>query len=254
MKLIKPMLLSQQEVVTSDPNCLYEPKFDGIRLLVENKRSYTRHGTLTTSTLPELLFQGTGTLLDGELISPGTEAPDNFEGAMSRFRGDQKQPILYMAFDVLMAANQPVMNWPVEKRRALLEDVVVSIGSPDIKLIPQVRGEGEQFFEVMKNSKLEGMVAKEIGSLYHPGTRSETWRKIINWSHHVCVVSKVTFKPLTVQFKSVTGEYLGGTSIGFTKNIREKLAVLQPPFPVTVRARGWTANGRLRLPQIVEIL
>ena len=85
MKLVKPMLLVYQEEVRSDEGWLYEPKFDGIRLLVGNDYSYTRHGTITTSRFPELRFDGHEILLDGELIAPGIKAPDDFTGAMSRF-------------------------------------------------------------------------------------------------------------------------------------------------------------------------
>jgi len=51
----------------------------------------------------------------------------------------------------------------------------------------------------------------------------------------------------------VEGEYLGSVTIGFTKEIREKLLLGIPPFVVKVRARGWTSGKKLRLPQIVEI-
>lgn len=253
MKLIKPMLLSYQEDVTSDNNCIYEPKYDGFRLLAENNRSYTRHGTITTSKFPELIFESDGTVLDGELIAPGTNAPDNFAGAMSRFGGNLNQPITYMAFDILSYRNEKVTQWSLEKRKELLQEVVTKIDSTYIKYVPYVIGEGKQLFEVIKQSKMEGIISKELGSLYTPGTRSNKWRKIINWSYHDCVVSKITFKPLTVQLQSLAGDYLGSTAIGFSKDIRMQLVTLQPPFAVKVKARGWTANGKLRLPQIVSI-
>src|SRR3954454_10204355 len=101
MKLVKPMLLGYQEDVSSDDGWLYEPKYDGIRLLVGNRHSYTRHGTITTSRFPELLFGGDEALLDGELIAPGEHSPDDFSGAMSRFSGNKEQPISFMAFDVI---------------------------------------------------------------------------------------------------------------------------------------------------------
>lgn len=253
MKLIKPMLLSYQDEVTSDPNCLYEPKFDGFRLLLENDRSYTRHGTITTSKLPELIFESDGTVLDGELIAPGTNAPDNFAGAMSRFGGNLDQPISYMAFDILIHRSEIVTQWPIENRRELLQEVVSKIDSPYIKLVPNVIGEGEALFEIMKVNNMEGIISKQLGSTYIPGTRSDNWRKIINWSFHDCVVSKIMFKPLTVQLESIEGDYLGSVAIGFSKEIRLQLSILNPPFQVSVKARGWTSGGKLRLPQIIGI-
>ena len=67
------------------------------------------------------------------------------------------------------------------------------------------------------------------------------------------IISKVTRGPLTVQLQSEDGEYLGSVSIGFTKDIREKLFIGEPPFVAKVKARGWTSGKKLRLPQIIEI-
>ena len=254
MKLIKPMLLEYQEEVRSDEGWLYEPKFDGIRLLVGNDHSYTRHGTITTSRFPELIFGGNNALLDGELIAPGEQSPDDFSSAMSRFSGNKNQPISLMAFDVLSYKNKSVIHYPLEERKAILTEGLAGIDSPHINLIPYVYTEGEQLFDVMKENRMEGMIAKRLGTPYVPGTRSDNWRKIINWSYHYVVVSKVTFGPLTVQLHSEEGDYLGSVVIGFTKEIRLMLKSLTPPFSAKVKSRGWTSGGKLRLPQIVEII
>ncbi len=253
MKLIKPMLLGYQEDVRSEDGWLYEPKFDGIRLLVGNERSYTRHGTITTSRFPELVFGGQEVLIDGELIAPGTNAPDDFAGSMSRFSGNKEQLISLTAFDILIYKNKSVIHFPIEERKAILTDALSIIDSPYITLVPYVYTEGEALWTVMKENKMEGMVAKRLGTPYVPGTRSDNWRKIINWSYHDVVVSKVSLGPLSVQLQSIEGEYLGSVVIGFTKAIREKLLLEIPPFVAKVKSRGWTSGGKLRLPQIVEI-
>ena len=87
-----------------------------------------------------------------------------------------------------------------------------------------------------------------------PGTHSDNWRKIINRSYHDVVVSKITFGPLTVQPQSIDGEYLGSVTIGFTKEIKDKLFSSTPPSVAKVKARGWTSGKKLRLPQIIEII
>ncbi|WP_338652684.1 hypothetical protein V6B14_12800 [Sporosarcina psychrophila] len=253
MKLVKPMLLGNQEDVSSEDGWLYEPKFDGIRLLVSNDHSYTRHGTITTSRFPELTFGGQEALIDGELIAPGTNAPDDFAGSMSRFSGNKKQPISLMAFDILSYKKNAVIQNPLEERKALLTECLAVIDSPYINLIPYVYTEGEQLFNVMKENKMEGMVAKRLWTPYVPGTRSDNWRKIINWSYHDVIVSKVTHRPLTVQLQSIEGDYLGSVVIGFTREIRQTLNSLTTPFVAKVKARGWTSGGKLRLPQIIEI-
>ena len=252
MKLIKPMLLSYQDEVTSDEGWMYEPKFDGIRLLVGNDFSYTRHGTITTARFPELRFGSQEALIDGELIAAGKNAPDDFAGVMSRFSGNKEQPISLMAFDILSYQKKSVTHFPIEERKALLKEVISIIDSSSINLIPYVYTEGISLFDVMKENNMEGIVAKRLGTPYVPGTRSDDWRKIINWSFHDVVVSKITFGPLTVQLQSIEGFYLGSVSIGFTKEIREMLMSSTPPFSVIVKSRGWTSGGKLRLPQIVN--
>ena len=253
MKYIKPMLLGTQDKVSSDDEWLYEPKFDGFRLLVGNGHSYTRHGTITTSRLPELIFGGDDVLLDGELIAPGEQSPDDFAGAMSRFSGNKKQPIAFVAFDILSYKKKSVIHSPLEERKALLAETIEMIDSSFITTVPYVHAEGEALFDVMKENNMEGVVAKRLGTPYVPGKRSDNWRKIINWSYHEVVVAKVTFNPLTVQFNSVEGDYIGSTTIGFTKEIRKELSSRTPPYIANVKSRGWRSGGKLRLPQIVEI-
>lgn len=253
MKLVKPMLLGYQEEVRSDEGWLYEPKFDGIRLLVGNDYSYTRHGTITTSRFPELRFGGHELLIDGELIAPGTDAPDDFAGAMSRFSGNKEQPISLMAFDILSHKKKSIVHYPLEERKALLTESLAIIDSSYINLVPYVFTDGEALFDVMRENNMEGMIAKRLGTPYVPGTRSDNWRKIINWSYHDVVVSKITFGPLTAQLLNLEGEYLGSVAIGFTKEIRDKLTTTTPPLIAKVKARGWTSGNKLRLPQIIEV-
>ncbi|KQL37111.1 RNA ligase family protein [Psychrobacillus sp. FJAT-21963] len=252
MKKVKPMLLNSQDTVTNNKDWIYEPKYDGIRLLVGNKYSYTRHGTITTNRFPELHIQH-DVLLDGELIAPGTDAPDNFEGAMSRFSGNKEQPIYFMAFDILSYKNESISRYPLEERKGLLTEVLAKINSPYIHLVPYIHTEGKSLFNLIKDNNMEGIVTKRLGSTYMPGKRTDNWRKIINWSYHDCVVSKITFEPLTVQLKSVEGNYIGSVKLGFTTDIKNELFSRTPPYLCKVKARGWTNSGKLRTPLIYSI-
>ncbi len=120
-------------------------------------------------------------------------------------------------------------------------------------MVPYVYTDSEALFDVMKENKMEGMVAKRLGTPYEPGSRSDNWRKMINWSYHDVIVSKITLGPLTVQLQSIKGDYLGSVAIGITKEIKDEIFSRTPPFVAKVKARGWTSGGKLRLPQIIEI-
>lgn len=247
------MLLEYQEKVSSEEGWIYEPKYDGIRLLVGNNFSYTRHGTITTNRFPELLFSGPDVLLDGELIAPGTVAPDDFEGVMSRFSGNKEKEIIFMAFDIITYKNELITKHPLEERKGILTEALSNIDVPHINLVPYIHTEGEAVFNLMKENKMEGVVAKRLGTPYLTGKRSDNWRKIINWSFHDCIVSKVTYGPLTVQLNSVDGNYLGSVQIGFTNEVKEKLFSRTTPYNCKVKSRGFTSTGKLRIPLIVSI-
>lgn len=254
MKIIKPMLLSHGNEPFSDEKFLFEPKWDGIRLLVGDDFSYTRHSTVTTNRFPELRINiGEDVLLDGELIAPGTKTPDDFEKAMSRFSGNKQQPIQFIAFDILSHKNKSVASLPLEERKGLLTDVLTKINSPHLIPTPYALTEGETLFSVIKENNMEGMVAKRLGSKYVHNTRTDNWKKIINSSFHDAVVSKISINPLAVQLRTVEGVYLGSVSMGFTKEIKEEILSRTPPFACKVKARGWTSGNKLRHPQIIEL-
>jgi DNA ligase-1 len=255
MEIIKPMLLSYGDEPFTSSSYLHEPKWDGLRLLIGKNFSYTRHGIITSTRFRELHFDiGEEVLLDGELIAPGVNAPDDFAKAMSRFSGNKDQPIQFIAFDILSHKNKSIKYLPIEERKGILTEVLAKIDSPFIIPTPYVLTEGEILFNVIKEKNMEGSVAKRLGSTYTTNSRSKDWLKIINWSvHHDFVVSKITYRPLTVQLQNFSGEYMGSVNIGFTKEIREELLSRKPPFTCTVKARGWTSGKKLRLPQIVKI-
>jgi hypothetical protein len=185
--------------------------------------------------------------LDGELIAPAINAPDDFTGAMSRFGGNNNQPILLKPFAILSYRNKSVTHYPLEERKVILTEGLTQIDSPHITIIPYIYTEGEALFDVMSENSMEGMVAKRLGTPYVPSSRSN------NWSYHDVVIAKVTRGPLTVQLQSIDGDYLGIFTIGFTREIKEALLSRTPPFVAQVKARGWTSGNKLRLPQIVEI-
>lgn len=172
---------------------------------------------------------------------------------MSRFSGNKDQEVTFIAFDIISYKNETITKYPLEERKGILTEVVSNIDSPFIELMPYIYTEGEAVFNLMKENKMEGIVAKRLKTSYLTGTRSDNWRKIINWSYHDCIVSKVTHEHLTVQLRNVEGNYVGSVSIGFTKEVREELYTRTPPYNCKVKARGWTSTDKLRISLIISI-
>jgi len=64
---------------------------------------------------------------------------------------------------------------PYEERRRLLSELEL----PSPMVVPEPTPQnGTVLFEVVQAQRLEGIVAKRLGSVYAPGRRSPDWRKI----------------------------------------------------------------------------
>jgi bifunctional non-homologous end joining protein LigD len=64
----------------------------------------------------------------------------------------------------------------VEKRKELLSEIIVPSNSNQVSHYE--RGAGTAMFEAAQAAKLEGIVAKKLGSPYRPGRRAREWLKI----------------------------------------------------------------------------
>ncbi|MTI86120.1 MAG: hypothetical protein FH756_20060 [Firmicutes bacterium] len=191
---IKPMLAKPGELY-NDARCLYEPKVDGIRLLLHcvfNERKvglYTRHGTRITNQFPEFQsFSLPGVqsiILDGELTHL-TNGQPNFNKVMKRFSaGTQKTahlakqfPCSIVVFDILYLNGKKVIDLPLIERKQILANTV-----PDTDLVCKVfylEKHGTALFNQIVERKLEGIMVKPLDSPYFLGKRG-AWIKHKNY-------------------------------------------------------------------------
>lgn len=192
---VSPMLLqySVNNTPFDDPRYVSELKLDGIRTIVSNMnrvRLFSRHGIEMTSKYPELLnppFES-GTELDGELIVTDENGKPDFELCMSRFHSKSKSvPVTFVAFDILTHKNIDVTGMSLMKRKELLERVLQE--NEQYKRIRIANGRATDFFEVVKQNNLEGIVLKAKDSRYVKNTRSWSWQKVINWQRAAVFVT-----------------------------------------------------------------
>jgi DNA ligase-1 len=218
---IKPMLADSRNEPFDDPNFIFEPKGNGIRLELVNqdKRSlFTRHATDVTFRLPEImnLEIEAGTTLDGEAVcyDPLNPLREDFEAVKDRFNTSKqanvisaakKQPITYIVFDILQHRGKSVMHLPILERKQILNEYVKD--QPHLRKNIFVKETGIALFNTIKEYELEGMVAKFIGfgnnpdsvsgfgsgygngSEYQAGKRPKgKWVKIINWRYANCYI------------------------------------------------------------------
>jgi DNA ligase D-like protein (predicted ligase) len=281
------------ELFSSDLH-LYEPKWDGIRCLAfaaKPPRFLSRNGHDISACFPELAALGQRIrarewVLDGELIVLDSSGKPSFDLARDRNllqdsgrirRSAEATPAVFIAFDLLYRAGEPLFDLTLAARRRLLEEILSP--SDIVRLSPAVRNGGQAFHSAAVAAGLEGTVIKALSSPYLPGRRSKHWIKIRQVSAADCVIGGYTagghgFRSLLVgQYDDAELVYLGHVGTGFSAAQKEvivqaleRITAAQSPFPAvppaaakgatwvrpavvcTVEYLTWTGEGLLRHP------
>jgi bifunctional non-homologous end joining protein LigD len=185
--MIAPMLASLADAPLRDPELVYEPKYDGIRAIVEiaptgDVRLWSRLGNDKTRQFHEIAaaLEQWGrahrepVVLDGEIVALDAKGePAGFQQLQRR--GGRTALI---AFDILRLGRTDFCDRPLVERRTVLERVFGRTGSPVLRISEQVSGDGRALYKEALDRGWEGLIAKHARSLYTPGKRSSDWRKL----------------------------------------------------------------------------
>src|SRR5438034_1636688 len=189
----EPMLAETREQPFSKPGWLFELKLDGYRVRAareqEEARLLTRKGNDIAAAFPELAhalaaFPFEGFILDAELVVPDEGGRPSFQLLQNRAkvsralevrRAAVESPAVLYAFDLLAFEGYDLRPLPLERRKALLEQIVPSVGP--IKYLSHFEKDGEALYEQVVKMGLEGIVAKKADAPYRTG-RSPNWLKI----------------------------------------------------------------------------
>src|SRR5450432_58167 len=191
---IAPMLATLSQKLPADQeNYSYEFKWDGVRALLywDGRKLHisSRNQNDITRRYPELaaLTDALGNqsaILDGEIVAMDENDQPSFPLLTRRMHAEGHNiarlvhdvPIYYVIFDLLYLNGRSIMNQPLSKRRKLLEEL--TLAGANWRVSPAIVGEGDAMIATAKRHRLEGIVAKKLDSIYEPGRRSPSWRKI----------------------------------------------------------------------------
>jgi bifunctional non-homologous end joining protein LigD len=177
---------------------VYELKWDGMRVLAfitndetgPSVRLQSTNERDVTKSFPEMqalaslgeLFDGL--ILDGEIVAFSDGMP-SFNKLQTRMhvadpseaaRRAKITPVLFVAFDLLHLDGHDIMGLPLTNRRALLEQI--SDDDPCWTLCEQHTDNVDGLLQAVIDSGLEGIMAKNVNSVYQPNRRSPDWIKI----------------------------------------------------------------------------
>jgi ATP-dependent DNA ligase len=171
---------------------VWEPKWDGYRVLVGAGRIFSRNGTNLTPLFPDLTpvlssRLPVGLVLDGEVIAwdPAAGRLD-FDGLQARMTAGRRirsvaarRPAQLVVFDVLAAGAQDLRGRPLRERRAVLEQALHGMASP-IVLCQQTDDLvlAREWFKTLTAGGIEGLVIKDADGTYPTVPGQRVWWKV----------------------------------------------------------------------------
>jgi bifunctional non-homologous end joining protein LigD len=166
------------------PGWLHEVKHDGYRLIARaeqdgarvrlwsrNANDFTRHFTGIAAAVARI---GINCVLDGEAVIFRPDGHSDFEALRNR---EASSGAVLVAFDVLEVDGFDFRGQPLERRRAMLSELLA--GAPGLLISESIKAEGASVFRRACELGLEGIVSKRLGSKYRGG-KSPDWIKTKN--------------------------------------------------------------------------
>ncbi len=193
-----------------DPACVYEPKVDGIRAIVEaipgspvaSVRFWSRNGNEKTAQFPDIVAAigawlkkiKAPVVLDGEIVALDEKGrPAGFQRLQHRIHitvpgfnsrkpilPPDQQPAAFVAFDILRDGDDDLRNRPLIERRKRLEAIFTSHKPPasgGVRMTAQLVGNGEPLSKQAIKENWEGLMVKLARSPYRTAKRSPEWMK-----------------------------------------------------------------------------
>ena len=178
---ITPLPLIQVTAPFSDPDWLFEVKYDGFRslayiddgacrLVSRKGNTYQRFKDVSRA----LSSLESETILDGELACVDVEGRPQFYDLMFG-----RAPAHFYAFDILCLAGEDLRDRPCVKRKAVLKDLV-DAGPQRLHYVDHIDGDGKQLFDLICERNMEGVIAKPMMSPYRELSGKTPWIKIKN--------------------------------------------------------------------------
>jgi bifunctional non-homologous end joining protein LigD len=188
---VEPMLATLGERPFSDPNWLFEIKWDGVRALARIANGTctlrSRNSVDITQRYPELAslpgaLAARQAILDGEIVALDARGLSDFGCLQERMHVRapsealiSKTTVVFYAFDLLYCDGYDLREAPLLQRKQLLQRLLHA--SERFRFADHQLEHGKELFALAKETGLEGIVAKRTDSRY-VSDRSMNWLKL----------------------------------------------------------------------------
>lgn len=249
------MLATLVDEPFSDPDWLFETKWDGVRAIcfIDRKhraRFVSRNQIEMTAQYPELAnipasVDASEAILDGEIVALDEHGVSRFQLLQPRLgrknEGEIRQlasrtRLAYYVFDLVYLDGFDLTACKLIDRKAVLEKILKP--SKNVRYSDHIIGEGEKLFAEVAKVPLEGIIAKRLQSPYVQ-RRSTDWLKIKTVQQTEVVIggytqprnSRAYFGALVVGlYKDGKLHYVAHTGGGFNQKTLEQVYKLMQPL------------------------
>ena len=114
--------------------------------------------------------------LDGEIVVVDEAGRLDEEELARRLSGEPGRSMSYLAFDLLHLDGRLLLHLALDRRRALLRQVLRP--GDEVVAVPAVPTDGRALYEAVTAQGLRGIRARQRTSPYLPGVRSRLWRTV----------------------------------------------------------------------------
>lgn len=248
---VKPMLATPGGTPFDDEEWIFEIKWDGYRAIADLREEiqfYSRNGLSYLEKYPvleaELRKQPQKMILDGEIVAYNHQGVPDFQ-LLQHYAENREVPLTYHVFDLLFLNGHSTRDLPLMQRKELLMEALLE--TSHVKYCDHVEKSGREFFRVIQQEKIEGIMAKKKSSTYIDGHRTSEWIKIKDHQTDEVIIAGYTeprgsrqyFGSLILAtYEKGVLRYAGHAGTGFSeKSLKEIHALLQPlvtdemPFP-----------------------
>jgi bifunctional non-homologous end joining protein LigD len=194
---VKPMLTTPVARPFNREGWLFEIKWDGYRAIAEIEsgrvRLYSRNLLSLEQRFTPLARSlenfGHDAVLDGEVVVVDENGRPQFQ-LLQDYQRNQQGQLAYYVFDILYLAGHDLRKLPLRRRKEVLKASLPSL--PHVALSDHVEEHGKEFFDLISQQGLEGIIAKDGGSFYSEGKRNLSWLKIKTQQRQEAVIGGFT--------------------------------------------------------------
>ena len=248
MTSITPMLATVGTDIPRGEGWVFEPKYDGIRVLGFASNNdvalLSRNGLDKTRQFPEIadalralhVRAKRPFVVDGEVVAMRDGAPARFQELQSRMHvidrdtiqsHRDESPAALIMFDMLVDGKQALVAEPWRVRRKHLAALLRPPGRSNALRLSDVADDGDAMLRQARRHAWEGIIAKRADAPYDVGRRSRAWLKLKIEQRQEFVVggwteprkSREHIGALLLGYYDAEGQlvYAGHTGTGFSR-------------------------------------